>query len=68
MAHPQRPRLDLERAAVGLISGSPVEGAADYGVRVTDPRGQVRFQDTVKGTQIALPPTYSSKQECLGWK
>ena len=36
---------------------SPVEGAADYAVRVTDTRGQVRFQDTVKGTQIALPPT-----------
>ena len=36
---------------------SPVEGAADYAVRVTDARGQVRFQDTVKGTQIALPPT-----------
>ena len=36
---------------------SPVEGAADYAVRVTDTRGQVRFQDTVKGTKIALPPT-----------
>jgi hypothetical protein len=37
---------------------SPVEGAADYAVRVTDTRGQVRFQDTVKGTQShSLPPT-----------
>ena len=36
---------------------SPVEGAADYAVRVSDARGQVRFQDTVKGTQVALPPT-----------
>lgn len=36
---------------------SPTEGAADYAVRVTDAQGQVRFQDTVKGTQIALPPT-----------
>jgi hypothetical protein len=36
---------------------SPVEGAADYAVRVTDAQGQVRFQDTVKGTKVALPPT-----------
>ena len=36
---------------------SPVEGAADYAVRVTDSQGQVRFQDTVKGTKVALPPT-----------
>ena len=47
---------------------SPAEGAADYAVRVTDTRGQVRFQNTVKGTTIELPPTYSSKQQCLGWK
>jgi hypothetical protein len=47
---------------------SPVEGAADYAVRVTDTRGQVRFQNTVKGTTIALPPTYSSTRQCLGWK
>jgi len=36
---------------------SPVEGAADYAVRVTDAQGQVRFQDSVKGTQVALPAT-----------
>jgi hypothetical protein len=36
---------------------SPVEGAADYAVRVSDAKGQVRFQETVKGTQVALPPT-----------
>ncbi|MFN5163166.1 MAG: hypothetical protein ACK5IA_15045 [Cyanobacteriota bacterium] len=36
---------------------SPVEGAADYAVRVTDARGQLRYQDTVKGTQVALPAT-----------
>jgi hypothetical protein len=36
---------------------SPVEGAVDYAVRVTDSRGQVRFQDTVKGTQVGLPHT-----------
>lgn len=47
---------------------SPVEGAADYAVRVTDTRGQVRFQDTVKGTTIALPPAYSLMRQCLGWK
>ena len=47
---------------------SPVEGAADYAVRVTDTRGQVRFQNTVKDTTIELPPTYSSKQQWLGWK
>ena len=47
---------------------SPVEGAADYAVRVSDTRGQVRFQNTVKGTTIALPPTYRSTRQCLGWK
>jgi hypothetical protein len=36
---------------------SPVEGAADYAVRVTDAQGQVRYQDTVKGTKVAIPPT-----------
>jgi hypothetical protein len=36
---------------------SPVEGAADYAVQVTDTRGQVRFQDSVKGTQVAFPTT-----------
>ena len=65
--------VDFLAAAGGWLGAnelrwSPVEGAADYAVRVTDTRGQVRFQNTVKGTTIELPPTYSSKQQCLGWK
>jgi hypothetical protein len=36
---------------------SPVEGAADYAVQVSDAQGQVRFQDTVKGTKVVLPST-----------
>lgn len=39
------------------LGGSPVEGAADYTVRVSDGRGQLRFQETVKGTQVILPAT-----------
>jgi hypothetical protein len=65
--------VDFLAAAGGWLGAnelrwSPVEGAADYAVRVTDTRGQVRFQNTVKGTTIALPPTYSSQRHCLGWK
>jgi hypothetical protein len=65
--------VDFLAAAGGWLGAnelrwSPVEGAADYAVRVTDTRGQVRFQDTVKGTTIALPPAYSLTRHCLGWK
>jgi hypothetical protein len=48
---------NLDWVGTNELRWSPVEGAADYAVRVTDGRGQVRFQDTVKGTQVALPPT-----------
>ena len=47
----------LDWLGANQLRWSPVEGAADYAVRVSDARGQVRFQDTVKGTQVALPPT-----------
>jgi hypothetical protein len=65
--------VDFLAAAGGWLGAnelrwSPLQGAADYAVRVSDTRGQVRFQNTVKGTTIALPPTYSSTRQCLGWK
>ena len=47
----------LRWMGVNQLSWSPVEGAADYAVRVSDARGQLRFQDTVKDTQVLLPVT-----------
>jgi hypothetical protein len=56
---------NLDWVGTNDLRWSPVEGAADYAVRVTDGRGQVRFQDTVKGTQVALPPTIRCEEPGL---
>jgi hypothetical protein len=58
-AHTSTLRWPVALGGMGVnqLSWSPVEGAADYAVRVSDARGQLRFQDTVKDTKVLLPVT-----------